>query len=373
MLPDQGCEVARSSHGHLVAGGLKSQTQSHHRLDIAPGARGKDRDAHPTIRPCPRKASVCQGVRMVAATGEQVRIEAGGYAAVLTQGGATLRCLEYAGRQLIDGFAADEVPTGGRGQVLAPWPNRIGDGNYEFEGRTHQLPVSEPARNNASHGLVRWTAWTLAAHDSASATWTYRLMAQSGYPWTLDLSVTYALSEAGLTVTQRATNLATTTAPYAAGAHPYLTVGDRVDKLELHLPARVRMTTDERKLPTGRVDLAGTEYDFLVARPIADTQWDHAVTDLERSTDGRCWVTLRDADSGRGVALWVDEQHSWLQVYTGDDSPTTARRSLAVEPMTAPPDAFRTGIDLIRLSPSGSTGDSFAVSWGIRALDDSPR
>lgn len=315
-------------------------------------------------------AGLCQGVRMVAATGEQVRIEAAGYAAVLTQGGATLRSLEYAGRSLVDGFAADEIPTGGRGQVLAPWPNRIGDGRYDFEGRTHQLPVSEPARHNASHGLVRWSAWTLAAQDAASVTWSYRLMAQSGYPWTLDLSVTYALDEGGLTVTQQAKNLAATRAPYASGAHPYLAVGDRVDALEFQLPARVQMTTDDRKLPTGLVGLPDTAFDFLVARPVGETRWDHAVTGLQRSADDRCWVTLRDADSGRGVALWADERHPWLQIYTGDDAPTTARRSLAVEPMTAPPDAFRTGIDLIRLAPTGSVGDSFAASWGIRALDD---
>lgn len=307
---------------------------------------------------------------MVAATGEQVRIEAAGYAAVLTQGGATLRSLEYAGGAIIDGFPAEQIPAGGRGQVLAPWPNRIGDGRYEFGGRSHQLPLSEPARRNAAHGLVRWVAWTLTAHDTASATWSYRLMAQSGYPWTLDLSVTYALGEDGLTVTQRAQNLAATTAPYAAGAHPYLSLGARVDTLELLLPARRRMTTDERKLPTGLVEVVGTDYDFQASRTIGDTRWDHAVTDLERSADGRCWVRLRDPMTGRGVALWTDEHHPWLQIYTGDDTPATARRSLAVEPMTAPPDAFRTGVDLVHLAPADSPGDSFVASWGIRALDD---
>ena len=127
------------------------------------------------------------------------------------------------------------------------------------------------------------------------------------------------------------------------------------------------MTTDERKLPTALVELAGTAYDFRAPRPIGDTRWDHAVTDLERSADGRCWVTLREP-AGPGVALWVDRRHPWLQIYTGDDSPATARRSVAVEPMTAPPDAFRTGVDLVRLAPAGSAGDSFEASWGVQAL-----
>ena len=50
-------------------------------------------------------------------------------------------------------------------------------------------------------------------------------MAQTGYAWTVDMHVTYDLSADGLTVTQTATNLAEEPAPYACGAHPYLTVG----------------------------------------------------------------------------------------------------------------------------------------------------
>jgi aldose 1-epimerase len=37
------------------------------------------------------------------------------------------------------------------------------------------------------------------------------------------------------------------------------------------------------------------------------------------------------------------------------------RHSIAVEPMTCPPNAFRTGESLIRLGP----GESTASSWGI--------
>jgi aldose 1-epimerase len=69
------------------------------------------------------------------------------------------------------------------------------------------------------------------------------------------------------------------------------------------------------------------------------------------------------------VALWVDERHPWLLVYTADDVPATARRSLAVEPMTAPANAFRSGEDLVTLAPEGQAGDEHSVSWGVRALD----
>ena len=307
---------------------------------------------------------------MVAPTGEQYVIEGGGYRAVVTEGGATLRTLEYAGRALLDGFPESSMATAARGQLLAPWPNRIRDGAYDFDGRTHQLPLSEPSRHNASHGLVRWASWSVEEHTGNSLSLVHRLMAQSGYPWTLDLHVLYDLSADGLTVTLTATNLASGAAPYATGAHPYLVAGtELVDELELTLPAATRLVVDDRLIPVGRERVSGTDLDFRMARPIRGTVFDHAFTDLTRDASGRATVVLHNPTDGTGVTLWVDASHPWLQVYSSDDRPGSARRSLAVEPMTAPPDAFRSGEDLVTLAPAGEQGDEHSASWGIRALD----
>jgi aldose 1-epimerase len=308
---------------------------------------------------------------MLPPSGDQFEISGGGYRAVVTEGGAALRVLEFAGRPLLDGFAEGETSSGGRGQLLMPWPNRIRDGAYSFGGSEHQLPLTEPQRHNASHGLARWAPWSLEEHTANSVSLVHRLMAQTGYPWTVDLHVLYDLSADGLTVTQTATNMAGTAAPYASGAHPYLAVGaGPVDGLELTLPASTRLLTDdERLLPTGREGVEGTPYDFRVTRPIRDTVFNHAFTDLTRDDHGIATTVLRDPTSGHGLAIWVDAKHPWLMVYTADDRPATARRSLAVEPMTAPVDAFRSGDDLVTLSPAGEPGDEHSASWGIRALD----
>lgn len=295
-------------------------------------------------------------------SGTQHLIAASGYRAVVTQAGATLRALSHDDRDLVDGFDEGELPTGARGQLLMPWPNRLRDGAYELDGAQHQLPLSEPGRRNAIHGLVRWSAWTVAEQRESTVTLGCRLMAQPGYPWTLDLEATYRLGPDGLTVTQAATNLANTPAPYAQGAHPYLTLGRRLDELELHLPAGSRLLVDDRKLPVGDEPLAGTERDFGRPRVVGSTVLDDAVSELGYA-DGRVTVRLRDPASGRSVELWADERHRWLQVYSGEETPETARRSLAVEPMTAPPDAFRTGRDLTLLAP----GERYAAEWGIRA------
>lgn len=305
---------------------------------------------------------------VTAPSGEQFVIESGGYRAVVTQSGAALRELSFEGRHLVDGFAADAMSSGGRGQLLMPWPNRVRDGRYTFAGTTRQLALTEPARHNASHGLARWAAWSPIAttRTAASVSLELWLMAQTGYPWTLRLQVTYTLGESGLRVTQSAENHAATAAPYASGAHPYLSAGPGpVDGWELTCPAAVRALSEpERLLPAGREEVAGTAYDFRDARPVGGVQVNHAFTDLARDADGVATTTLRDPTTGDGVALWVDEQHCWLMLYTADDVPATARRSLAVKPMTAPADAFNSGADLRVLEP----GERFAATWGIRAV-----
>jgi aldose 1-epimerase len=301
---------------------------------------------------------------MVLPSGDQYEISAAGYTAVVTEGGAALRVLRHHGRDLVHGFDESAMSTGGRGQLLMPWPNRIRDGRYSFGGHDLQLGLTDPRTGNASHGLARWAPWTVEEHTATSVSLVHRLMAQTGYPWALDLHVLYDLSADGLVVTQTATNLAAEPAPYASGAHPYLCVGDAIEDLELTLPARARVVLDDRQLPTG-VEPVGDDLDFTTGRRVGDRVLDHGFGDLQH-VGGRARVTLTEPSGERGVALWVDEHHRWLQVFTPPaDGP---RPALAVEPMTAPADAFNSGTDLVTLAPAGTAGDELSVSWGIHAL-----
>jgi aldose 1-epimerase len=302
----------------------------------------------------------------MSASGTQFEISHGAYRAVVTESGGALRTLTRDGRDLVDGFAEDEMSPGCRGQLLMPWPNRIGDGRYTWDGAEQQLPLTEPELGNALHGLVQWAAWTVASQSGGAVELTYRLMAQTGYPWTLDLSVRYALGDDGLAVTQRAVNRSGSPAPYAQGAHPYLTAGaSPIDTWEFLLPAATRsLSDDERLLPVAREDVTGTEVDFRTARPLQAVALNHGFTDLVRDASGLATTSLRDPATGHGVELWVDDTQPWLMVYTGDDRPAPlTRRSVAVEPMTAQADAFRSGEDLVPLEP----GASFESTWGIRA------
>ena len=290
-------------------------------------------------------------------TSFEIALEADDQRAVLDEVGGGIRSYRAGGRDLLDGYPAGQPSPSGRGQVLIPWPNRLEDGSYEFDGQRHQLELNEHENGNAIHGLVRWEPWTVAEQEPSRAQMTYALEPQPGYPFSLALELEYTLSDDGLKVQTTATNVGGEAAPYGSGAHPYLmTGGAMVDSATLRIPARTVLNSNDRGLPVGREPVEGSELDFRSPRPIGATVLDHAFTDLERGEDGIARVELADQ-----VSLWVDDAYPYLMVFTGDPLPDVARRSLAVEPMTCPPNAFRTGDHLVRLEP----GTSFTSAWGI--------
>lgn len=298
---------------------------------------------------------------MTSPTGRELTLRADGYEAEVVEVGAGLRALRRDGVDVIAGYPPGQMCSGGRGQHLIPWPNRVEDGVYEFDGRRLQLPLSEPAKSNASHGLLRWANWTLAESSDARALWSCRLHPQPGYPFLLDVTVEYVLDADGLRVTQSARNLGPDPAPYGAGAHPYLTVGARLDQCELLLPATTRLEIDARGLPTDERPTVGSDADFSTARLIGDTVLDHPYGGLQR-VDGLARAVLRDPRTGREAAVTVDDGYRWLQAFSGDTLSSGAREALAVEPMTCPPNAFRTGVDLVRLEPGDRHQATFVIS-----------
>lgn len=295
-------------------------------------------------------------------SGQQIEISAGDQRVVVVEVGGGIRSYTAGDRELLDGYDEAEMATAGRGQVLIPWPNRLQDGTYEFVGRRHQLPLTEPEAQNAIHGLVRWAAWSVGEREADRVVMEHTLHPQPGYPFSLDLSIEYSVSEEGLRVASTATNVGPDACPYGSGAHPYVKVGtDTVDAVVLCAPGGTVLQFDGRGVPVSTAPVEGTEYDFRQPRAIGATKLDNAFTDLERGDDGLARVEVRHRDNGTELTLWLDESYPYLQLFTGDSQPSVNRRSLAVEPMTCPPNAFRTGEGLLVLEP----GQSATSAWGI--------
>lgn len=299
-------------------------------------------------------------------TGSQWMIGHGRQELVVTEVGATVRAYTLDGRDVLEGFGPTEWSRGGRGQVLAPWPNRLGDGRYQWRGSTAHAALDEPELGNAIHGLVRWLPWTKESQAQNVVTVRCAVRPTPGYPFCLDLTIEYRLGRDGLTVTTTARNVGDAVLPFGLGFHPYLAVGlAPVDTAVLRLPARQRLALDARSLPTGDVQpVAGTELDFTTPRAIGPTRMDTPFTGLLRDADGLAWASLEDRESGQGSDLWIDGRFGYLMCYTGDGlrDPAQRRTAVAIEPMTCPPDAFRTGRDVVALEPD----EEWRGSWGIR-------
>lgn len=300
----------------------------------------------------------------MAATGEQIVLRHAGQRAVVVEAGGGLRTYQADGRELLDGYPEQEFATAARGQILIPWPNRLRDGAYEFDGQRHQLPLDEPERSNAIHGLVRWANWRIAERDGDRVRLEYALHPREGFPFALALALEYRLDDDGLTVRTSATNVGTRPCPYGAGAHPYVTVGtDTIDRCTLRAPGSAWMVTDSRLIPTRTEPVAGTDYDFRCERELGATSLDTAFAELERDRRGRARVQLAAPGAGPRVTVWQDAGYKYVMLFTGDAlaEPGRRRRGLGVEPMTCAPNAFQTGQGLITLQP----GEGRRDSWGI--------
>ncbi|WP_144792982.1 aldose 1-epimerase family protein [Microbacterium paludicola] len=301
-------------------------------------------------------------------SGRQFSLVAGPYRAEIASVGATLRALTFDGRDLVVPFAADDVRPNYRGVTLAPWPNRIVDGRYTIGGVPQQLPLTEPERGHALHGLLAWSEYSDRVVEDDRVVLEATIEPQTGYPFRVRVVVEYRVDGGGLHQSVTAENIGVDAAPWGTGPHPYLVGGSgRVDEWTLALPAsEVLVVTPDRLSPVAveRID-AHPEWDFRTPHPIGDVFIDHAFTDLAADDDGRTEVRVIGED-GQGAGIAWDERCPWVQVHTADTpgADDTHRVGLAVEPMTCPPDAFNSGVDLVMLEP----GDEATAGWRIFAV-----
>ncbi|MCC3280109.1 aldose 1-epimerase family protein [Arthrobacter sp. zg-Y40] len=303
------------------------------------------------------------------ATGTQYEISRGSARAVIGSLAGALRHYSVDGVELFQSYPDTAIPPSANGVLLAPWPNRVADGLWTLDGAEQQLDITEPSRGHASHGLLRNTGYTLREQDQASVVLSAEIFPQHGYSFHLLHTVRYGLDDdGGLAVRQSLTNLGTSRAPVALGAHPFLRLGDvPTEDLVLTVAADARLTTDERLIPNGREEPAG-ETDLRAGKRVGGLDLDSAYTDLQPAgteTGGGGEPGYRHtltAPDGRTVSLWTGPECGYVHVFVTDKFPGQDC-AVALEPMTAPANALNSGEGLAWLSPGGS----FDAQWGIRA------
>lgn len=219
----------------------------------------------------------------------------------MVEAGAAVREYRVGDRDVFQSCDADEFSPAFHGSVLLPWPNRLRDGRYTFEGTEYQTAITEPRRMVALHGFSAWASWGLIRHDPSSALLALPILPSPGYPFNLECCVEYQLDERGLQCTLQVTNVGASRAAFGAAFHPYLSTGPTtLDRCLLRIDAGTRVTIDERLLPTGSEAVADTGYDYRTARAVGPATLDDAFTDVLRDSDGHGWIRLTGEDGRTG-------------------------------------------------------------------------
>lgn len=298
-----------------------------------------------------------------------VQISAGTYTATIDPHGAGLATLLYDGKPLVAGYTRTRPMTAGA--LLAPWPNRTGDGIFSHHGSIHRLACNEADRNNALHGFAAEAAWEITDRSPGCVTLQWQGPARTEWAWPLHYSITWALAGDGLSAELTVTNTGTESAhpgtessPFGLGWHPYLSaLGAPLDECTLSMSAATNLPLDpDRLLPAGP-EIPATEI-VDKQQHMAGIELDHCFRlEAPQNDDGHAAhkVELRNAD-GHGAILWADEHFSWCQVYTSPESAPSIGRAVAVEPMTCPPNALRSGESLLQLASASSMRFRFGIS-----------
>ena len=304
---------------------------------------------------------------------DEIELTAFGYTLRVSTLGASLRGLwklaSTGVSEIIRSYSGTANKTGGQGDVLIPFPGRIRQGSYEFEGQRYQLECNDKDGPNAIHGFLRAMTWEIAQQSDAEIEFTVDLpqTAHSGYPFALRTDVNYGLSPQGLTCRFTITNMGDRLAPAAAGFHPYFMADiGPIDDWWLELPySGVLEFVD--LIPTGKIlPVESKELDFRAGRTISGAVFNSCFTHPERSEDGLTHIRLQSANpSGVSIDVWADRALEYVVVYSGDPLPEgIRRRSLAIEPMTCAADGFNhPEWGLISLAP----GETTSGSWGVSA------
>jgi aldose 1-epimerase len=305
----------------------------------------------------------------IPATGEQhvltLDTDGGPVTATVTELAASLRRLTVRGVELIQDYASDALPSQGSGIVLVPWPNRVRGGRWQLDGRPQQLDLTEPARGNATHGLLRNTGYRVTDRSDAAVTLSAPVFPQHGYPFRLDTSVRFELTPDGLDVTHGIVNAGTGRAPVGIGVHPYLRVGATPRRLlTVTVLADTVLELDDAQIPVADHPVDGTRFDLRDGLPLDGVTLDTPFTDLA-VVDGRVRHRLTAPD-GSAVELAADPDFGFAQVFTSEIYETDDGRvdAVAIEPMTCAPDALNSGRGLRWLDP----GEQWVTGWGLRLL-----
>lgn len=285
-----------------------------------------------------------------------------GFSIVPGQGGVILD-IQFGGVSILDGYQTPielDLKNWGKSALLYPFPNRLKDGKYQWEGHTYQFPINDHQTKNALHGLGLHQAMNIdqvvTTETSGSITCQYTSKgAEDYFPFLFQFSAAFTITDVGFAVTLSAVNLDVESIPFGFGWHPYFSLSDQVEATMLQLPALDLIGIDQRMIPTGK---RYAYQEFKTSKPIGATVLDNCFA-TPINEENKIHIQLEGSKGT--LKYWQENQagaYSFVQLFTPPH-----RNSIAIEPMTCNVDAFNNQEGLLKLEPGQSSSASFGFSF----------
>lgn len=230
--------------------------------------------------------------------------------------------------------------------LLAPWVNRVRNGNYSFDGRNYQLPINEPNLGNAIHGFLARKPFEIfekkCTHEFAEVSFSHNYLGDfQGFPFPFLFTLTYQLKRNGvLTVHFNCKNTGDKNMPFACGWHPYFKIANaEIRHLEIKFSPKLKYISDAQMIP-----MAEETVSFSMPVRFSETTLDH-VFKLENQSDHLTELT----DTQSKISLFLKQnsvEFPYLVVFA-----PASENCVAIEPMSGNTDAFNTGNGLSVISP----------------------
>lgn len=282
---------------------------------------------------------------------------------------------------ILDGFNSEEEvikSRGARGWIMTPFPNRIPGGLYSFEGKDYVInPL--PPREQVIHGFTSHEEFELKKINNNDEFLEVVLFCNKlrsgkfqGYPFDVDVYITYKLTPKGFYISVRGENVGKSPAPFYCGWHPYFkSVNPEIETLALEINAGsiIGMNSDCIPLP-------GSEA-YLPIETKKDLNFNDTIEIDNRKINGRtvdvCYAEMKTDENGLIKTSLIDTKNSlkitMLQnrgvtlVFTGDSLITRRRESVAIEPMEFLTNSFNRPefADGIKINPASFKEFNFGV------------
>lgn len=253
---------------------------------------------------------------------------------------------------------------GFKGCKLSPFVCRMNESKYTFGGKEYHIQKQKSSSDkHALHGLLYDKAFTVIlenANDTeAAVTMKYEYRAEdAGYPFNYDCLITWQLGKGNkLTVITECINKDEGLIPVQDGWHPYFTLGETINNLDLEFQGLKMVEFNTELIPTKKL----IDYTrFSSIEKLGDRVLDNCFTLDSQECQPLC--VLRNSEKKIEVQLFPDESYPYLQIYTPPH-----RKSIAIENLSGAPDGFNNMMGVTTLEPGQSS--LFKTSYKIVLLN----